>query len=138
MRIFKFVGKVTFDILQVIAEMLQDAAEVIVNNLYNVYKLIMFACPYLMLYLGVELYKQRGIFTIGGELFIPIAVWLLASLARRLANKNNRGDSIPVPRKRFTEIEEDVDGYTINQDDINEIILYLGEVEDYLEKKRLL
>lgn len=131
MRLFEVVGEIAYD-------MFQDIIDVLRNNLYNVYKLIMFACPYIMLYIGVYVYEQRGYFAIGGEIFIPVFLWLISSFLHRLANKNNRGDSVPVPRKRFTEIEEEMDGYTINQDDINEIILYLGEVEDYLEKKRLL
>lgn len=130
MRLFEVVGEIAYD-------MFQDVVDVVRNNLYNVYKLIMFACPYVMLYIGVSI-GNEGILAGWVVLLIPVLLWLISSFLHRLANKNNRGDSVPVPRKRFTEIEEEMDGYTINQDDINEIILYLGEVEDYLERKRLL
>ena len=124
------------DIFDSLKDMACDAGYFIMRNLYNVYILLDIACPYLMLYLGADLYEQRGKFILGGEVFIPLCIFFVSSLIHRVANKNNVGDSIPVPRKRFT--EETQDGYSIKQDDINEIIIYLGEVEDYLEKKKLL
>ena len=119
-------------LLECIKEMLQDVIRVLISNVYNFYKLLMFVCPYLMFYLGMNNIKASI------ALIVPVIVWIIASLVHRLANKNNKGDCVPVPRKRFTEVNEELDGYTINQEDINEIILYLGEVEDYLEKRRLL
>lgn len=124
------------DFFKSLMSMLYDVVMFVVDNLYNVYILIKLACPYVMLYLGVYLYEERGAFRVGGEFFIPVFMFAVSSFIHRYANMKNKGDSIPVPKKRFTETMED--GYSINQDEVNEVILYVGEVEDYLERKGLL
>lgn len=125
------------DICSSMIDMLSDFGGFIVDNLYNIYVLIEVACPYTMYYLGAMAYKEKGEFSWKTIcLLVPLIFYIVSDLIHRMANKANKGDMVPVPRKRFTEINED--GYSINQDDLSEIILYLGEVEDYLEKRRLL
>lgn len=90
--------------------------------------------PYAMYFLGQKLMADRNEYIFGGELFIPILVILIVSFLRSLADKMNVGNRVPVPDKRFTEVGDDGE-VTIIQDRIQELILYVADLEDYLEKK---
>lgn len=101
------------------------------SNIRNLPTLLDMVLPYLMYSLGIEL-RLNYIF-----LFIPIIVYLISYYSKSYANKINKGSSIPTPAKRFTS----EDGYgevSINQDRLSELILYMADLEDFLERKGLL
>lgn len=65
-------------------------------------------------------------------LFFPIASIVL----KHMAKKVNYGESVPVPRKRFTYIR---DGKVMaDNTDLMEMIVYISEVEDFLEREGML
>ena len=59
---------------------------------------------------------------------------LLTLFLRGYANRTNRGDSFPLPVKRFTSVHDDgqVD---VSYDRVQEMILYVADVEDWAERK---
>ena len=95
------------------------------------------ACPYCMWYVTVELYNARGEFKVGGEIFIPVLFIFISNVLRNLTVRRNLGNAIPVPRKRFTK-EEGSGEYSIEEDRIQEMILYVADVEEYLSRKGML
>lgn len=103
------------------------------NNARNFPTILNIILPYLMYYLGVKL-KTRYIYLI---LCIPVIVYLVSYYSKSYANKINKGSSIPVPSKRFTQ-EDEFDEVSIDQDRISELILYMADLEDFLSRKGLL
>lgn len=93
---------------------------------------------FLMLLLGQYVYKIRGCFGIGGEIFIPVVICIIVFLFKYVGSqKHAEKEAIPVPRKRFTEVHNDGE-VTIEYNKMEELILYVADVEDYLENKGLM
>ena len=63
--------------------------------------------------------------------------FITSNLLRSYANKIGKGTTIPVPDKRFTEVD-DYGEVSIPNNRIQELILYLADLEDWLERKGLL
>jgi hypothetical protein len=121
-------------IKELIVEIAYGIIYVIEYNVYNAAILLQVLIPYIMLYIGIELFKVRGSFQIGGEILIPFFLMFISEILKKYANKNGNGYSVPIPYKRFTEENEDGE-VTIKQEEIQEVILYLSDVEKYLIKK---
>ncbi len=130
MRFFKVFAEIIKDINLAISSF-------VVNNLRNFALIIDAALPYGMYVIGQYAMLARKEFAIGSELFIPIAVMALTYLLRSFANKLGKGVTIPVPEKRFTEIDEDGE-VSIRNDRVQELILYLADLEDWMQRKGLL
>lgn len=65
-------------------------------------------------------------------IFLIIIIRLICDTSNKLNRVTTGG--IPVPKKRFTRVDEN--GFIdINQNNMQEAILYLYEVENYLKKK---
>lgn len=122
-------------ILEVIKEAWFNIKYTIEKNLYALGKVLELSTPYIMWYLVIQLYKERGYFAIGGELFIPVLLFFVCGIIKKASNKKGKGYDVPVYSKRFTK----EDGYevTISEDDLQEVILYLNDVENYIEKRGL-
>lgn len=127
----KEIKKFFKDVFDVIKEMWITFARTIDKGLYKVAVLIEMLIPYIAMYLVYQGYKERGNFYIGGEFFIPIVMLALVALVKKVANKRGNGNTFPVPYKKFTQDMGDGE-ITINQDDIQDIILYLDNVERFL------
>ena len=127
--------------LRIIAEIIIDAIRgillFITNNLRNFANIIWLAAPYVMLFIGQVVYKERGYITVGGELFIPIMFLIVVHIIRSFANKIGKGITVPTPAKRFTEVDDDGE-VNIRNDRLQELILYTADLEDWLERKGLL
>lgn len=122
----------------IIIEAYYSIIDFLKNNLRNVSIILRIGLPYLMWYLGIYLYKQRGYFAIGSEIFIPVIVLIINYYIRQFANRVGKGERIPVPEKRFTEAGEEDGEYTIETNRIEELILYMSNLEDWLERKGFL
>ena len=122
----------------IIVEAYYGILDIIGSNLRNVIIILRVGLPYLMLYLGAYLYKQRGKFTIGGEVFIPLIIFIVTYYIRQYANRIGKGERAPVPEKRFTEQGEEDGEYTVETNRIEEMILYMAKLEDWLQRKGLL
>lgn len=109
----------------------------IVNNLRNFVTLLNIILPYLMLYIGQYVYKVRDRYAVGGEVFIPLIIGFLIYFVRAYANKIGKGSDIPVPSKRFTS-EDDFGEVSISNNRVQELILYMSDLEDWMERKGML
>lgn len=119
---------------EVISEGLHSVAYFAKHNLRYVGTLIEVATPYMMYVLGQKLATERGVITVGGELFVPLFLWLFANFIKGVANKVNRGARIPKPDVRFTEVDED-GVVTVSEDRLEELLVYVADLEDWMERR---
>ena len=102
-------------------------------------KLIDFTIPFLGLLLGVVMYEERGYFAIGGEWLLLVVLEFISSLLKRYVKQNRIYNELdlPIPAKRFT---KDVGGgeYQVDTDRLQEMILYVADVEDWLRDNDLM
>lgn len=111
-------------------EMIMDFFRMLKNGIPIFSTILKASIPYMMYYFGK--YESDKMYW----LFLPMIVWFVTIVFDRLAEKTGNGKNIPVPIKRFT--EEDSDGeVSIEQSRLQEMILYVNDVENYLEKHHL-
>ena len=103
-------------------------------NIKYLIKLIDISIPYIYAYISILLYKDRNSLIIGYEVLIPIIAYIILSVLNSFLNKINRGYDIPIPRERFT-ILNDNGNVSVDNSSINDIILYLYDLEEYLKSK---
>lgn len=96
-------------------------------------KLMIFIVPYVMYYIG------KGKIVFDSNLFIPIIIYCIASIIRRVSDImiGIKEDTFPTPRERFTTVNEDGEA-SVKDQRIYELIIYVAEVEDWLQNKGLL
>ena len=123
--------------LAIILDVVQAIHYFVTNNLRNFARILSFILPYVMYVIGQNVCAERGKIAFGGELFIPILFCVITYYIRSYANKIGKGTTIPVPDKRFTEVDDDGE-VSIPNNRIQELILYLADLEDWLERKGLL
>lgn len=123
-------------IFAIVVELFFMILDVIGRNLRNLALILQVGLPYLMWYLGIYLYEERGKFAVGGEIFVPLVVFLVIYFVRAFANHIGKGERIPVPKKRFTEVDEGEVSVPVSRQD--EMLFYLADLEDYLERKGLM
>lgn len=90
--------------------------------------------PYGMYMLGQLLAVERGGVYVGGELFIPVACIAVIHYVREFANKSGKGSTIPIPEKRFTEVDKEGEVTVVNSR-LQELLLYMADLEDYMQRR---
>lgn len=104
-------------------------------NLKYLLKLIDISIPYIYAYISILLYRERNNnIIIGYEVLFPIIAYIILLVLNNFLNKINRGYDIPLPRERFT-ILNDNGNVSIDNSSVNDIILYLYDLEEYLKSK---
>lgn len=104
-------------------------------NLKYLLKLIDISIPYIYAYISILLYRERNNnIIIGYEVLFPIIAYIILLVLNNFLNKINRGNDIPIPRERFT-ILNDNGNVSIDNSSVNDIILYLYDLEEYLKSK---
>lgn len=129
--LFEVVGEVT-------AEMFGGIA-------YNIKKygiryaaiLLEISNPYVMYFLAQYLIASRGRVVFGSELLIPFVFWYMSKLLRKVAIRLNGGLKVPAPNKRFTEVDED-GMVSVDNNRVEEMLLYVADLEDWMETRGLL
>lgn len=131
-------NKSFFKVLRaVIGEMLSIILYVLSTSIYPISRLLIICLPYIMWYIGIKTYISRGYFAVGGELFIPIVVFLISWFLKSFADKIGKGEAPPVPSERFT--VEDGDGeVSCEYSRLQEMLLFVNDYEKWLERKGLL
>lgn len=107
------------------------------NNLITFANLLNVLLPYVMYIFGQYVAIGRKEISIGGEIFFPLLIIIIIYILRSTANKLGKGLTIPVPEKRFTEID-DYDEVSIENTRVQELILYTADLEDWFEKRGML
>lgn len=124
------IGAITIDIWYDIIYFIQI-------NIKYVAPLLNIVLPYIMYILGQQLVIVRHGVKFGGELVIPIICIVVIRYLRGFANKIGKGDSMPTPNKRFTEVDDSGE-VTVEYSRMQELLLYMADLEDYMQRKRLL
>lgn len=103
-------------------------------NIKYLIKLIDISIPYIYAYISILLYRDRNSLIIGYEVLIPIIAYIILSVLNNFLNKINKGYDIPLPRERFTTLNDN-GNVSVDNSSINDIILYLYDLEEYLKSK---
>lgn len=122
--------------MEILSDIVYNVLLFVENNLRNFATLIYMLLPYAMMLIGQYVYDYRDKYSIGGEAFIPLIAMSIIYLLNQYANRLGRGVTIPVPRTRFTSVDEDGE-VTIDVERINELLLYTADLEDWIERKGL-
>lgn len=120
-----------------VKDWLQELGYFLRNNLRGFAMILEFLSPYILYALVVYLYSVRGKLVVGSEVFVPPVLFLLTNLLRSAANKVGKGYTLPKPRKRFTVVEDDGE-VTVERKRLEEMMLYVADLEDWMERKGLL
>lgn len=124
-------------IAEIIIDWIQGAIYWLHKNLKNIALVLNTICPYATGIAIVQGYQERGQFVLGGEWLIPLLFWFVTTLLNSIANKTGKGLTVPVPKKRFTDVSEEGE-ITVATSRIEELLLYLCDLEDWLERKGML
>lgn len=127
--------------LRILVEITYDAfcsfVYFIKNNLVNFANFLNLIIPYVMYFIGQYVVAARDEIAVGGELFIPLIFVVFIYYLRSTANKIGKGTTVPIPDKRFTQVDEDGE-VSIEHKRIQELILYMADLEDWMERKGML
>ena len=121
--------------IRITKEILIDAYYTIIyvaeKNINNLSNMLLFCLPYIMYFLG------KGKFEINRYMIIPIVMFLVIMFLKTYSNKIGKGSTIPIPEKRFTEVDEDGE-VSVEVSRTQELLLWTADVEDWLHRKGLL
>lgn len=131
----KKIGRMFIEILY---DMIFAVGYFIENNLKNFATLLSIMLPFVMLLIGQVVALKRGSFAIGSEILIPPFIGVIIYFIRSFANKLGKGITVPIPKKRFTEVDNETGEVNILNDRVQELILYVADLEDWLQRKGLL
>lgn len=108
-----------------------------VSSVYIVGIVVGAALPYVMYAVGQYAALSRGSVGFGGEVAIPVLVGIVVYYMKAIGNKSGKGRDMPVPAKRFTTVDDDGE-VTVERARVDEMILYVADVEDYLARRGML
>ena len=114
----------------------------VVNSSVNYFgKFLIFVMPYVMFYVGLKVKGGTFVEMFKGYnwalLLIPVLVSIVATYMKWYADVVGKGDNVPRPTKRFTEVSDD-GVVSVEYDRMQEMLLYVADVEDYLKKRGIL
>lgn len=118
-------------ILEVTADAFSNVAYFIKSNLMNFVTILNFILPFVMYFIGF--YSE----SFGWEICIPLIAAIIIYYVKATANKLGKGITIPIPDKRFTEVDDDGE-VSMEHGRVQELLLYVADLEDWLERKGLL
>ena len=104
------------------------------SNLITFANILYLAAPYIMYFIGRYTTNNK----VGFEFFIPLAFIVVIYYLRSTANKIGKGATVPVPDNRFTQVDEDSGEVSVENNRIQELLLYMADLEDWMERKGML
>ena len=122
-RDFLFVSK------SILKELVESIIYAVACNLKNISSVINLVLPFICFYLGR--YSLLNLLIVS---IIILFGLFLSYFTKQFANKIGKGETCPVPIKRFTEKADDGE-VSIEVDRLQELTLYMADLEDWLESK---
>lgn len=122
-RDFLFVSK------SILKELVESIIYAVACNLKNISSVINLVLPFICFYLGR--YSLLNLLIVS---IIILFGLFLSYFTKQFANKIGKGETCPVPTKRFTEKTDDGE-VSIEVDRLQELTLYMADLEDWLESK---
>lgn len=112
---------------------ISSIGNIFTSNMYNAALLIEYILPIAMFIVG----SFRG----SEDMLINIVLCILAVtivkaftyFIKQVANRMGKGSTVPIPSKRFTQVDADGE-VSIPTERVQELILYVGDLEDWFEK----
>lgn len=129
-KAYNIVKEITIDFLHATAYFLT-------SNMRGFANMLSVSCPYLMYFIGQYVQSGSYKFIYNYFLFIPIAIVLVTYYLHSAANKTGKGNACPVPVKRFTTVSEEGE-VSIEHARLQELLLYVADLEDWMERKNIL
>ena len=129
-KVYKIIREVTIDFLHATAYFLT-------SNMRSFANFLSISCPYLMFFLGQYVCTGGIKLAFSFYLFIPIIVVFVSYFLHSAANKTGKGNACPVPDRRFTSVSEDGE-VSIENNRLQELLLYVADLEDWMERKNIL
>lgn len=123
--------------IEVIFDAFYAFADFVKNNLLMFSNALNLIVPYMTYFIGQYVAFERKEIAVGGEIFVPLIFLIIIYYMKCIANKLGKGTTVPIPDRRFTHVDEDGE-VSIENKRIQELILYLADLEDWLERKGLL
>lgn len=124
-------------IIEVTADALNNFVYFVKNNLMNFANVMNLIIPYVMYFVGQYVAFNRDNISVGWEICTPIVFVVVIYYLRSAANKIGKGITIPIPDKRFTNVDDDGE-VSVEHKRVQELLLYTADLEDWLERKGLL
>lgn len=112
----------------VLCEMLSTFKYNVVKELNKIAVIIEVSIPVILSQLYADITKLIIV-----SIIMTIIVHYITKVGQKL-NNETYGD-LPLPRYRMTKIDSDGFVSLIDQDDMQELVLYMNEIEQYLTKK---
>lgn len=99
------------------------------NNMFAIICVVQALLPGSVFVIGCNIGKESLHYV-----FIILVCQIILFYIKRIMVNIGSGDEVPVPRKRFTQMNTDGE-VTVRVDRTQELILYVCDVENYLERK---
>ena len=109
-----------------------SAKRILPKTVVPISNFILVVTPFIALMLGQIEYERRGYAAIGGEVVL-IAFLLIVAFAMRSASRvsGNSTYTLPVPAERFTEVDYEM--VSVEKERLNDLMLYMADLEDWFE-----
>lgn len=104
------------------------------NSIYTIEKMVVLL-PKLLKFVIPFVALMLGLYNVDIRVSIPVIILCMISseLMQTYANNVGKGINIPVPEKRFTEVDE-YGEVSIESERLEELLLYMSDLEDWLER----
>lgn len=114
----------------------RNARRIATKSTEYVLPLLYAATPFLFLTVGEMACSERGYAALGGEYFLIAPLWLIIlAVIKNSIYRKKLASGMPVPVERFTTV---VDGeVTVEYDKLNDMLLYVSDLEDWIESEGL-
>lgn len=129
-NITKIVVDITHDVLANIAYFIK-------NHLTSIANLVTLISPYIMFFIGQNTAIKAGKVHVNIMIIIPILFAIISFYLKSIANKIGKGVDVPLPDRRFTQVDDDGE-VSIENSRLQELLLYTADLEDWLERKGLM
>lgn len=122
--------------IMIIVDVMLDSVRSIMwyvkSSMYVISRLVNAFIPFACLLVGRKTEANLFLFAIGIA-FLMLSMFIV----KEAANKAGKGNLPPVPRDRFTSVSEEGE-VTVNIDRMQELLLYVADLEDYFERKGMM
>ena len=123
-----------FGLMHGLYDVIMSVRRFFIRNLNNFANIMIGVSPFLFLWIGEWQYSVRGYWAVGGELLALAPAWVLTiAVLKACAKRHNIVDGMPIPVERFTSVRDDE--VNVEYDRVNDLLLYVADLEDWLERE---
>lgn len=109
--------------------------DVIANRMSGIGNALLASGPFVMLLVGEYAYADRGYWAVGGEVILPFIFVVVGFALKSYARVSGTDHSdIPVPYRRFTNVDYDSGQVDVDYGRVQEMILYMADLEDWFDR----